>query len=65
MLDDFTNISLRNVKLILNRNDLRIDTLLYEYNTIIKKIMFVILLFRYIIIATENIDQDPFDVWVR
>ena len=37
MLDDFTNISLRNVKLILNRNDLRIDTLLYEYNNIIKK----------------------------
>ena len=37
VLDDFTNISLRNVKLILNRNDLRIDTLLYEYNNIIKK----------------------------
>ena len=37
ILDDFTNISLRNVKLILNRSDLKIDTLLYEYNNTIKK----------------------------
>ena len=37
VLDDFTNISLRNVRLILNRSDLRIDTLLYEYSNSIKK----------------------------
>ena len=37
ILDDFTNISLRNAELILKRLDLKIDTLLYEYNNDIKK----------------------------
>ena len=37
ILDDFTNISLRNASLILKRLDLKIDTLLYEYNNDIKK----------------------------
>ena len=37
ILEDFTNISLRNAKLILKRLDLKIDTLLYEYNNDIKK----------------------------
>ena len=37
VIDDFTNISLRNAKLILNRLDLRIDTLIYEYNNTVKK----------------------------
>jgi len=37
ILEDFTNISLRNAELILKRLDLKIDTLLYEYNNDIKK----------------------------
>ena len=37
VLEDFTNISLRNAELILKRLDLKIDTLLYEYNNDIKK----------------------------
>lgn len=37
ILEDFTNVSLRNTKLILNRLDLRIDTLIYEYNNTVKK----------------------------
>ncbi len=37
VLEDFTNISLRSAKLILNRLDLKIDTLLYEYNNDTKK----------------------------
>ena len=37
ILDDFTNISLRNARLILKRLDLKVDTLLYEYNNDIKK----------------------------
>ena len=36
ILDDFTNLSLRNAKLLLKRLDLKIDTLLYEYNNNIK-----------------------------
>ena len=37
ILDDFSNISLRNVELMLKRLDLKIDTLIYEYNNDIKK----------------------------
>jgi len=37
ILEDFINISLRNAELILKRLDLKIDTLLYEYNNDIKK----------------------------
>ena len=37
ILDDFTNISLRNAELMLKRLDLKIDTLIYEYNNDIKK----------------------------
>ena len=37
ILDDFSNISLRNAELILKRLDLKIDTLIYEYNNDIKK----------------------------
>ena len=37
ILDDFSNISLRNAELILKRLDLKIDTLIYEYSNDIKK----------------------------
>ena len=37
ILDDFSNISLRNAELILKRLDLKIDTLIYEYSNEIKK----------------------------
>lgn len=37
ILEDFSNVSLRNAKLKLNRLDLRIDTLLYEYSNNVKK----------------------------
>jgi len=37
ILDDFTNISLRNAELMLKRLDLKIDTLIYEYNNDINK----------------------------
>ena len=37
ILDDFSNISLRNAELMLKRLDLKIDTLIYEYSNDIKK----------------------------
>ena len=37
ILDDFSNISLRNAELMLKRLDLKIDTLIYEYSNEIKK----------------------------
>jgi len=37
ILEDFKNLSLRNTKLSLDRNNLIIDTLIYEYSNFIKK----------------------------
>ena len=37
ILDDFSNISLRNAELMIKRLDLKIDTLIYEYSNEIKK----------------------------
>ena len=37
ILEDFTNLSIRNTELLLKRLHLKIDTLLYEYNNDIKK----------------------------
>ena len=37
ILDDYSDKSLRSVKLSLNRDNLKIDTLIYEYNESVKK----------------------------